>query len=168
MKKTEKSRTGVYFLLIVILLYIIVAFLKIDAILPSLQFSLNIIEKIIPVFVLVFIMMSVVNYFVTPEIVKNYLSQSSGLKRWTIAVISGIISTGPIYMWYPLLKDLRKKGVNYGLISVFLYNRAIKIPLLPILIFYFSLKYAIVLMVVMIIASVIQGLIFEKIEGVFL
>lgn len=164
MKKSEKSYNGWYFLIVVVLLYVAVAFLRVMAIVPSLQFALRILKSIVPVFVLIFSLMTIVNYFITPKRVVKYLGKSSGLKRWFFAIIGGIISTGPIYMWYPMLKELKEKGVNYGFIATFLYNRAIKLPLIPLIIFYFGLEFTIVLTVVMVIMSVIQGIIFEKIE----
>ena len=164
MKDSDNSYIAWYFLVVVIILYLITGLLKFDAILPSLQFSLNILINVIPIFILVFIIMVVVNYYITPEAVNKYLGKSSGIKRWVIAIIGGIISTGPIYMWYPMLKELKKKGVNYGFISTFLYNRAIKPPVIPMIIFYFGLSFTIILTFVMIIMSVIQGLIFEKLE----
>lgn len=90
---------------------------------------------------------------------------SSGFTRWLIAVGGGIISTGPIYMWYPMLKELKREEVQYGFIATFLYNRAIKPPLIPMMIAYFGWKYTVVLAVVMATISVIQGIMFEKIEG---
>jgi len=164
MKDSEKSYLGWYFLLVVIILYLIAGFVKFDAILPSLIFSLKILINVIPIFVLVFVLMVVVNYYITPGNVNKYLGRTSGLKRWFIAIIGGIISTGPIYMWYPMLKELKKKGVNYGFIATFLYNRAIKLPLIPMIILYFGITFTIILTIVMIIMSVIQGLIFEKLE----
>lgn len=164
MKDSEQSYIGWYFLLVVIILYLITGFLKFDAILPSLNFSLKILISVIPIFILVFIIMIIVNYYITPKSVNKYLGKSSGLKRWVIAIIGGIISTGPIYMWYPMLKELKKKGVNYGFIATFLYNRAIKLPLVPMIIFYFGLTFTVILTIVMIIMSIIQGIIFEKLE----
>jgi len=63
--------------------------------------------------------------------------REKGIKKWIFVIIGGVLSTGAIYMWYPFLADLKDKGLNYGLISCFLYNRAIKIPLLPLMVFYF-------------------------------
>ncbi len=48
---------------------------------------------------------------------------------------------------------LQKKGMRPALIATFLYNRAVKIPLLPLLIIYFGLTYSLVLMVVMTIGT---------------
>jgi len=165
MRKSERSYAGWYFLLTIIALYLITGFLKINAILPSLRFSLRIIKNIIPVFIVVFAIMVALNYLINPESVRRYLGKSAGFKKWLIAVVGGIISTGPIYMWYPMLKELKNKGVKYGFIATFLYNRAIKPALIPMIILYFGLKYTVVLTIVMAIISVIQGIIFEKIEG---
>ena len=85
-------------------------------------------------------------------------------RKWLFAILGGIISTGPIYMWYAMLRELKEKGVGYGFIATFLYNRAIKPPLIPVIIYYFGLKFTIVLTGVMIIFSVLQGMIIEKLE----
>lgn len=159
---TEKSYAGWYFLLAVIGIYVITFFLKPDSIIPSLQFFIQILKKIIPVFLLVFVLMALTNYFITPNKVVRWMGEGSGIKGWIIAIITGIISTGPIYMWYPLLNELQKHGVRNGLIATFLYNRAVKIPLLPMLILYFGITYTIILTIVMIIVSIFQGFITEK------
>jgi len=163
MRKSEASKIGWWFLLIVVVIYIIAGIIKPDAIMPSLQFLWDIFVRIWWVFLLVFGLLSVLNYYVQPKHVYKYLGKSSGIKGWAMAVIGGIISTGPIYMWYPLLNELQKHGTRNGLISAFLYTRAIKPALLPLLILYFGLTYTIILTVVMIIMSVIQGIIVEKI-----
>ncbi len=160
--KGEKSYTNWYFLLSVVILYIAIAFFDPRAILSSLEFSFLIIKNIVPVFVLVFALMTIVNYYVTPQKVAKHLSKSKG--KWLFAILGGIISTGPIYMWYPMLRELKEKGVGYGFIATFLYNRAIKLPLLPVMIYYFGLKFTIVLTGVMIFFSVLQGMIIEKLE----
>jgi len=164
MAKSEKSKTPWYFLLAVIAAYIITIFIDRGIVVSSLLFSYSIAKNLIIVLLIVFIVMVIINYFITTEMLNKYIGRSSGIKRWIFAIIGGIISTGPIYMWYPMLKQLRSKGVSYGFISAFLYNRAVKIPLLPMMVFYFGVKYVIVLTIVMIVVSVLQGMIFEKLE----
>jgi len=61
------------------------------------------------------------------------------------------------------LADLRDKGMANSYIVVFLYNRAIKPQLLPIMIYYFGWLFVAVLTFYMIIASIINGLIVNKI-----
>lgn len=166
MKKGEQSSTGWYFLLIVIAIYTVVFFFKRDAIIPSLRFFATIIKKIIAVFVLVFALLVVMNWLVKPEQIVKHLGKEAGTKGWAYSVVGGILSTGPIYMWYPLLNELQKHGVRNGYIAAFLYNRAVKPALLPLFIYYFGLVYVIVLTVVMIAASILQGVVVEKIMEV--
>jgi len=156
---------GWYFLFSVVLIYVIASFFGMNVVLNSLEFAWKIVVNIIPVFITVFVVMVLVNYYVNLKRISKYLGKSSGWKRWFFAVVGGIISTGPIYMWYPMLKELKERGVNYGFISTFLYNRAIKPALIPLIIYYFGLKFTIVLTIVMVVMSVIQGFIFEKLEG---
>lgn len=162
---SEKSRTGWYFLLIVIIIYVICSLIKPELLMPALRFFWSIIIKILPIFALIFAIMFIVNYFVTPKMLVKYLGKSAGIKSWFIAIISGIISTGPIYMWYPMLSEMMEKDVRKGLVAVFLYSRAVKPALMPLMIFYFGLSFTIVLTIVLIIFSVIQGFVLEKIVG---
>ncbi len=163
-KKPKSSNTQWYFLSVVALTYLVLGFVNYDIVFNSLITSKNIFLKILPALGVIFAVMMLVNYFISQKTVKKYLGVSSGVKRWPIAIISGIISTGPIYVWYPLLNDLRKKGLGYGFIATFMYNRAVKIPLLPLLIYYFTPTFTGVLLGVMISLSVLQGLFFVQLE----
>ena len=151
-----------YFLTAVAVIYAVVFFINKNSFFTAGNFFIKILKTIIPVFILVFILMTIINYFVTKKTIIKHFGEKS-VKAWFFAVVGGIISHGPIYMWYPLMSDAKEKGVNYGLISCFLYNRAIKIPLLPVIIFYFGIKYVLILLIVMIIMSVAQGIIINKI-----
>ena len=51
-----------------------------------------------------------------------------------------------------------------GLIAAFLYNRAIKIPLLPVMVYYFGIRFVGTLLVWMILASVVEGKMIEMVE----
>ncbi len=161
MKKKKKVSGPWYFLIIVILIYLLLLILKQNLFFASLGFFGGIILKIIPILIIVFMLMVLTNYFVTPGFVIRHLKEKR-IKKWFFVIIGGILSTGPVYMWYPLLDNLKNKGLSYGLIACFLYNRAIKIPLLPIAIFYFGWKYILILSFVMIFMSVVQGLIINK------
>ena len=89
------------------------------------------------------------------------MGEGSGTKGWLLSISAGILSHGPIYVWYPLLKDLRNHGMRIGLIAAFIYSRAIKIPLLPLMIYYFGFMFVVLLTIYMIIAAVIQGKIID-------
>lgn len=145
-----------WFLIAVILIYIILAFIRFDIFTSSLSYFLNLLAKIIPIFIVIFLLMAFAQYKNIQKVLVRHLTDR-GIKKWLYAIIAGILSMGPIYMWYPLLADLKSHGLSEGLIATFLYNRAIKIPLLPLAIFYFNLEFVVILSVVMIVVSVLQG-----------
>lgn len=122
----------------------------------------TILFRILPILPLIFGLIFVSNLFLDHKRTKRYLGSESGLKGYLISVFGGIASTGPIYMWYPLLEDLKEKGMRESLAAVFLYNRAIKLPLLPVMILYFGWSFVILLTVLMIVFSLINGVIVER------
>jgi uncharacterized membrane protein YraQ (UPF0718 family) len=165
-KQTGKPQTRyrVYFLAAVILLYLVLFPFAPEGVQKSLWASGSLLIKIIPVFLLVILAMAVIQYFLTPKTVSKYVGQGSGIKGWLLAICTGILSHGPIYAWYPVLKELRQHGMRSGLAAAFLYNRAIKIPLLPLMVYYFGIQFVVILLVWMILASVVEGKIIEIIE----
>ncbi len=163
-KRSKNLYYGFSFLSIVIILYLVLSFFNSEKIYRSLHVSLNIIIQILPILVLIIFLIGIINYFLKPKTVSKCLGIESGVRGWYLAITMGILSHGPIYVWYPLLKDLRDRGMRSGLVAVFLYNRAIKIPLLPVMIYYFGLGFVILLSIYMIIASVIEGKILEIID----
>ena len=166
-KIKDRINGSVIFLVLVILVYLIVLIFNREVFFESLYGSYDLFLKIIFILIGVFVFMFVLNIFLTPERALKYLGKGSGLKGWIISIFGGILSTGPIYLWYPLLKDLKEKGMKNSLVATFLYNRAIKIPLMPMMIFYFGIKFFILLTFFMIIFSIFNGLIVEKLMEVF-
>lgn len=163
-KKAKLGWYGFIFLGIVLVLYLILFFVSPEKVFRSLRVSGHILANVIPILIIVVLFMGVTNYFFKPKAIVRYLGKGSGFKGWLIAVLAGILSHGPIYIWYPFLKELRQKGMRIGLIAVFLYNRAIKIFLLPLLIYYFGAEYSIVLLIGLIIASLVEGKLIEVLE----
>ena len=106
---------------------------------------------------LVFILMLVLNLFLKPAYIIKFLGRGAGIKGIILSVAAGIISIGPVYAWYPMLKALREKGANESLIAVFLGNRAVKPFLLPIMISLFGWIYVLILTVSTIFGSIVAG-----------
>jgi uncharacterized membrane protein YraQ (UPF0718 family) len=90
---------------------------------------------------LVFTLMVFMNLFLKPTHIVRFLGKGSSSRGIMLSTAAGIISMGPIYAWYPLLKEFRQKGATNSLIAIFLGNRAIKPFLLPIMISYFGWVY---------------------------
>ena len=152
-QKKKKIPNSIYFLIGVILIFIILFFIDSEGAKESLKISWKITKTVIPIIIIVIIFTAITDYFLSPQKIAKYLSKGSGIKGWSIAAAGGIISHGPSFVWYQLIQDLREKGMSSGLAAVFFYNRAIKIPLLPMMIFYFGWQFVVVLSLLMIIAS---------------
>ena len=162
MLQFKKISGAWFFFIFMVMLYLLLFFVNPNLCISSLIFFRQILIKIIPIFLLVWFLMVIANYFITPKFVFKYFDKKSA-NKWFFAIIGGILSEGPIYIWYPLLADLKKKGLDYGFVACFLYNRAIKLPILPAAIYYFGWKYILILAIIMIMASIGQGIIINRI-----
>ena len=159
----NESVWGVYLLLLlVIVVYLLVFLFDSDRTFIALQFSLEMLKKLLPILGLVSCFMFLNNLLVKPSWVKNHVGEDSGWKGIFIAVIGGILSMGPIYVWYGVLQDLQKKGMRTSLVASFLYARSVKPQLLPLMVYYFGWVYALVLVVYLVIFSVLNGFVTER------
>jgi len=161
-KFLEKIQGKWVFLAIVIFSYLILLFIDF-ALAKDVFFKFfYLLKKILPVFVLVFVFAFFSNLFLDVEKTTKFLGKRAGIKGWLISIIGGILSSGPIYMWYPVLAEFKEKGMENSFIATFLYNRAIKIPLIPMMICYFGVPFVIVLSFYMILFSIINGMLVGK------
>lgn len=152
-------------LIIVIGLYGLAALRNTTSAYQALQNSLDILGFILPVLLTVLLVMAIINSYIQPKKLLKYLGKESGIKGWVIAVLAGVLSHGPGYVWYPMLSDLRSHGVKNGLIVTFFYARSVKIPWLPMLISYFGLGFTVALTFYTLLGALIQGIIAEKLIG---
>ncbi len=161
--KNKKSSKGKWvFLGFVLLILLVTSIVDAAKIQPILKLYSKTLLQIAPIFILVYVIMVLTNYFVNNNSLKKHFGEDAGSKAWVIAIVSGILSIGPVYLWYPLMQDLQKKGVKDRFIATFLYNRGIKLQWLPMLILYFGLQYAVVVLVVMAALSIPQGILTEQ------
>ena len=154
---------GKIFFVLVLIGYGVLAFYNNGSALTALQKSGMVLLKIIPILAVVILMTATINYFLQPKQIVKHLGKESGAKGWLAMLVAGVISHGPMYAWYPLVDDLRRHGMRDGLIVVFFYARAIKIPLLPMMIDYFGLPFTLILSCYILLGAIIQGLIMEVI-----
>lgn len=161
-KDNKSSNVKWIFLGIVVVLFAIISIVYPNKMEPILRLFKNLMVQILPILALVYVIMLLTNYFVDNDKLKKYMGEDAGIKGWVISIVSGILSVGPIYMWYPLMKDLQSKGVKNKFLVTFLYNRGIKLQWLPMLILYFGLKYSLTLLFVMAVMSIPLGIITDK------
>jgi uncharacterized membrane protein YraQ (UPF0718 family) len=155
-------RANWLFLGMVALLYAVVAAVDATAIDRALSLFASIARQVIPVLVLVFVLVFLTNLLIRPETVGSHLGSGAGWRGWMIALAAGIISTGPIFLWYPMLADLREKGMRTAFIATFLSARAIKLALIPLMIFYFGAAFTAVLTAYLAGFSLVAGYLTER------
>jgi uncharacterized membrane protein YraQ (UPF0718 family) len=165
--KKQDTRAGHgrwWFLAIVAALYAVCAALAPDLALHALAHTWQALRRMLPVLALVFVLMVVFDLTLSPRQVVQHLGRPGGALGWLIALVAGILSAGPIYSWYPLLAELRGKGMRASTAAVFLYARAIKLPLLPLLFHYFGTAYSVVLSLYLAGFALLSGLVMERID----
>ena len=167
MKKQDNtfSFRGKYLFLIVFILYGVSFLVSSETAWLALEKSGTVLLKILPIIAVVILFTALLNYFLRPKQVASHLGRESGAMGWLWALAAGVISHGPMYAWYPLLEDLRSHGMRDGLIVVFFTARAIKIPLLPMMIDYFGWGFTLVLSFYILLGALIQGWLLELLEG---
>nr|WP_320015263.1 hypothetical protein [uncultured Desulfobacter sp.] len=145
------------FLLLVIGLYLGLWWITPEKTAVAFQISIDCFCRLLLPFFLVFCFMVALNLFLTPPQFEKVTQKGSGVKQALFAAIAGILSTGPIFAWYPILKDLRDRGAAPSLMAVFLVNRAVKPALLPMMISLFGWPFVLLFTLLTVSASFCVG-----------
>lgn len=156
---------GWLFLLLVLAVYGVIGAVDTETASQALSFSAKVMQNVLPVLVIVLLMLLAADLLLEPKWVKRNLGREAGIKGWFIATVGGVLATGPIYAWYALLQELREKGMRASLAAVFLYSRALKLPLLPLMIHYFGIAYTLVLCLYLLGFSIVSGILMVKLDG---
>ena len=108
---TIQTPTGRHFLILLTAIYLGLAAVDFDLFLRAISVFAKLLSNVLPVLVLVLVIMSLLNLTIKPGMAKRMLGKGSGLRGWTFAVVGGVLSSGPIYVWYPLVAELREKAL---------------------------------------------------------
>lgn len=160
-KTTRRGLGGWLFLAIVLLAYGLLGSFDPEAATRALDHFLHMFKQVLPALGLVFVLLYIADLVLTPNWIMQHLGPTAGWKGWLAVVTAGMLSLGPIYVWYSLLSELQKKGMRTAFGASFLYSRAIKLPLLPVMIHYFGLAYTLVLCLYLILFSFLTGILVE-------
>lgn len=163
-KKKRIEFKGTKFLFFVIIIYIVIFLFDNQNSSLSLIKSYEVLLKLLPIFVMIIFITTLINYFIKPKSIMKHFGKDSGFKGWVYATLGGIISHGPMYVWYPMLTQLKENGLKDGLLATFMYTRSIKIPFIPIMIDYFGMLFTIILFIHIIIGGILQGIFIEALK----
>jgi uncharacterized membrane protein YraQ (UPF0718 family) len=146
------------------LLYATTALFAPGLTLEALAFFTRTLGRTMPVLAAVFALLLSLDLFLSPVRVRRMLGEQSGLRGWAAALAGGILATGPVYAWYALVGELRTQGMRTSLAAAFLYARAVKLPLLPLLIHYFGLRFTLVLSVYLVAFAILSGMLMGRLD----
>lgn len=164
-KRKQTGHGGWWFLVLVLCGYGLYGLLDPGLTTKAVALFAAIFYQVLPILGLVFVLLFIANLLLKPNRIRRYLGRESGIKGWIAALVGGVLSVGSVYAWYPVLGELQEKGMRRALIAAFLYSRAVKLPLLPLMIHYFGVTYSLVLSCYLIVFSIINGLLVERLTG---
>lgn len=167
MKKQDKpfAFRGKYLFLTVLCLYIFFFLFNSQSAFLALQKSTAVLTRILPIIAVVIFFTALLNFFLQPKQMARHLGHESGIRGWFWSLLAGVVSHGPMYAWYPLLVNLREHGMKDELIVVFFASRAIKIPLIPVMIDYFGLTFTLLLSFYMLFGALLQGICMQRLQS---
>jgi uncharacterized membrane protein YraQ (UPF0718 family) len=165
MKKAQRSFGGWIFLGLALLAWGAVALLAPPHAHKTFTLFVGLLGRVLPALAVVFLLLFIANLVTEQSWIERHLERRSGLGGWLIAVSAGVLAAGSLYAWYALVGELKQKGLRPGLAAAFLYAFSVKLPLLPLLVHYFGLTYALVLNAWLILFAVFGGLLIERLEG---
>lgn len=167
MEGTRKrpGRGGWLFLSLVLAAYGVAWAVDVQMAGQALRFFEKVMWSVLPALVIVFVLLLAADLLFDPKWVKRNLGREAGIKAWLLAAVGGVLASGPVYAWYALLGELRGKGMRPSLAAVFLCSRAIKLPLLPLMIHYFGTTYTLVLCFYLLGFSIMNGVLMARLEG---
>ncbi len=156
------GKTGFVMLVVVAILYGVLFVTDSEKTYAALKESAAVLGTILPILLVVLVLTALFNAFIDAETVARHLGEESGAKGWIVALLGGILSHGPGYVWYPMLQNLRERGAKEGLIVAFLYARAIKLPWVPLMVAYFGWVFTIVYTFWVIVGAWLQGVMAQR------
>ncbi|MBW2067008.1 MAG: permease [Deltaproteobacteria bacterium] len=143
----------------ILILYLVLWHIAPEKTILALRSSMGVFFHALLPLCMVFLLMIGLNIFLKPPHLAKLLGKETSIKEKLVSAIAGIISAGPIYAWYPILKELREKGAKHSLIAIFLVNRAVKPFLVPMMISFFGWAYVVILTLLTVAGSLCVGFI---------
>lgn len=163
MKNNIKNLSGgVKFLLGVTLVYIMAFFINPLFVRSAILATGKSLLSIFPLLFFVFFIILIINIFLKTEAIKKHLGNDSGVKGWLYAYLGSILVMGPPYVLYPMLKELRKHGMKFSLIALFLNNRNVQPAFVPMMVYYFGAQFTVVVSIYILIFSFLSAVVIGK------
>ena len=117
-------------------------------------------------FLNILILVSVLLYFVPPNVISKYLGANSGVIGFSIAALVGSVTLIPGFISYPIAAGLIQQGASYAVVATFMTTlMMVGVVTLPLEIRYFGKTVAITRNILNFVAAIIIGLVVGLILG---
>jgi uncharacterized membrane protein YraQ (UPF0718 family) len=155
---------GVKFLAAMMALYAVTFFVDREFFSAISLDVLSSIWKIIPILLLAYTLMFIMNIFIRPDSIGRHLGKDSGLKGWLYVMLAGIFIPSPPYVVFPMLGEFRKRGMKDSLIAAFLYSRNLQVAFIPVMAYYFGIAFTCVILAYVFVFSILNGIVMGKLS----
>jgi uncharacterized membrane protein YraQ (UPF0718 family) len=120
----------------------------------------NMFRNVLFPFLNILILVSLLLYFIPPNVISKYLGANSGVLGFTIAALVGSITLIPGFISYPIAAGLISQGASYAVVATFMTTlMMVGVVTLPLEIRYFGKRVAITRNVLNFVAAIIIGLV---------
>ncbi len=110
-------------------------------------------------FINILILVSLVIYFISPDVINRYLGAGSGVLGFSIAAVVGSITLIPGFISYPIAAGLIQQGASYAVVATFMTTlMMVGVVTLPLEIRYFGKRAAIIRNSLNFVAAIVIGL----------
>ena len=117
-------------------------------------------------FLNILILISLVFYFIPPDVISRYLGANSGVAGFLIAAVVGSITLIPGFISYPIAAGLLQEGASYAVVATFMTTlMMVGVATLPLEIRYLGKTAALLRNALNFVAAVIIGLAVGRILG---
>lgn len=135
----------------------------------ALRIALKKIIKILPAFLVMLMLVSVLLFFVPEEVISKYLGKQNSLGNISIAALIGSVSMIPGFIAYPLCGILRSTGVSMSVIAAFATSlMLVGVISFPIERKYIGTKIAVIRNITALIMSILIAFVIGAFYGEFL
>jgi len=162
-KLKDKIWSNRIFFLFVFCLFLLILIFDSNRIRPILIYFWKNLQSLAPILLIVYIIIFIFSILIANKKITSFLDSGHYIKKMSLAIVGWILSSGPIYLRYWFLKKLHKSWLTLWHIAWFSYSRAIKIPLIPMMIIYFGVKFSLVFVAILLLLSFLQCLVIDKI-----
>lgn len=122
--------------------------------------------KVIKIAIAVFVIIGLIQVWLTPQQVSRVLGKQAGWKGLLLASSIPMLVGGSLFMIFPLMKTLREKGARIAAVLAFVSAWSGKAPLLPLEIEFLGWRFAVLRIVLVVPFAMACGILGELIlEG---